>query len=116
MVSIKSINVQSDSLIKLSTNLLVLAQKEGGSLTGLDSGLNDIVSSAIAMESFTGKSGKTVHTYGDGTTKRVSVFGLGEDEKLTSDGVRALASKISAARATAAVCPSSFSVDRTDAP
>ena len=96
MVSIKSINVQSDSLIKLSTNLLVLAQKEGGSLTGLDSGLNDIVSSAIAMESFTGKSGKTVNIYGDGTTKRVSVFGLGEDDKLTSDGIRALASKISA--------------------
>ena len=96
MVSIKSINVQSDSLIKLSTNLLVLAQKEGGSLTGLDSGLNDIVSSAIAMESFTGKSGKTVNTYGDDATKRVSVFGLGEDDKLTSDGLRALASKISA--------------------
>jgi len=96
MVSIKSINVQSDSLIKLSTNLLVLAQKEGVSLTGLDSGLNDIVSSAIAMESFTGKSGKTVHTYGDGTTKRVSIFGLGKEEKHTSDGLRALASKISA--------------------
>ena len=39
MVSIKSINVQSDSLIKLSTELLVLAQKEGGSLSELNSEL-----------------------------------------------------------------------------
>jgi len=96
MVSIKSINVQSGSLIKLSTELLVLAQKEEGSLSKLNSELNDIVSSAIELESFTGKSGKTVNTYGDDTTKRVSVFGLGESDKITSDGIRALASKISA--------------------
>ena len=38
MVSIKSINVQTDSLIKLSTELLVLAQKEGGPLSKLNPG------------------------------------------------------------------------------
>ncbi|MBT6869865.1 MAG: hypothetical protein HOA66_00255, partial [Candidatus Marinimicrobia bacterium] len=96
MVSIKSINVQSDSLIKINTDLLVLAQKEGGLISGVDPGLNDILSSAIALESFTGESGKVVNTYGDDATKRVSVFGLGKDDKITTDGIRALASKISA--------------------
>ncbi len=81
MISIKSINVNSDSLIKLNTDLLVLGQKEGGSLSRLDSPLNDIVMSAISLESFTGKSGKIIHTYGDDNTKRVSVFGLGEKGK-----------------------------------
>ena len=96
MVSIKSINVQSDSLIKLSTELLVLAQKEGEALSELNSELNGSVRSAIDLESFTGESGKTIHIYGDDSTKRVSIFGLGKDDKITSDGIRALASKISA--------------------
>ena len=96
MVSIKSINVQTDSLIKLSTDLLVMAQKEGGSLSELDKGLDEIVNSAISLESFAGKSGKIINTYGDNMTKRVSVFGLGEDKKITSDAIRALASKVSA--------------------
>ena len=50
MVSIKSINVQKDSLIKLSTDLLVMAQKEGGSVSELDKGLDEIVNSAISLE------------------------------------------------------------------
>ena len=40
------------------------------------------------IESFKGKNGKSINLYGNGNTKRVSIFGLGKKEKLNSDSLK----------------------------
>ena len=109
MVSIKSIKIERESIIDLKTDLLVLAQEEDGNVTHLDSDLNSSIDSVASLESFKGKNGKSIHLYGNGNTKRVSIFGLGKKEKLNSDSIRSLASKVSTYASKLNL--SSFSVD-----
>ncbi len=94
MVSIKSIQVQVKKE-SVSTQLLVFGQKDGDSFSGWGDDVSSGLNKAVSTASFTGKSGKTVHTFGNDNIQRVSVYGLGKDDKLNSDGIREVASKIS---------------------
>lgn len=95
MVSIKSIQVQDQKDSNVSTQLLVFGQKDGDSFSGWGDNVSAELNKAVSTASFSGKSGKTVHIFGDDNIQRLSVYGLGKDDKLNSDGIRAVASQIS---------------------
>ena len=94
MVSIKSIKVQTKNE-SISSQLLVFGLKEGDMFSGWGDDASSDLKKAISVASFTGKSGKTVHTFGNDNIQRVSVYGLGKEDKLNSDRIREIASKIS---------------------
>lgn len=95
---INSIKSDNKSIDSVTGDLLVLGYIEDSnsnlSVENYSNKVENRLLNAIAIDDFKGKSGNTVHIYGNNQLKRILVFGLGKQEKLNSDKVRSAAAKL----------------------
>ena len=113
MVHLTAINKTNRAYTDTDHELLFLGifnnKKLNPSQRSLDSLIDNALSEAIECDGFTGKKDKQLNIYGNNSTKRIVLFGLGNQKKYTSDRARSIASNI--CRYANNINVSEFSVD-----
>ena len=98
MARLKKITLDSNNISSTKSDFLFIGMFKGVSLNKeaklIDQSIGSAISSAISIEGFDGDKGKRVCIYNNGKISKISIEGLGDKSKLTSDGLRALASNI----------------------
>ncbi len=98
MLSINKITAESTSVLNIKTPQLFLGVFEDGdihdNISKLNASLNSIITNAVKIESFTGKSGKSVTIYANDEIGRITLIGLGKKSKLTTDESRSIGAKL----------------------
>ena len=105
---------------KIKTTLLVVGYYESDKLDKtLDDLFDNRLSKAIKVDSFKGKSGKTIELYGSGNIAKLSLVGLGKKDVHSTDKLRGVAANIirnaeANKISSIAVDSDSFNLDKND--
>ena len=96
---IQTIQKSASSFKDSTADLFCYGHLENGdineNLKNADNHFSGTINKAIELENFSGKSNKSVMIYGDESVKRIQIYGLGKESKITTDTLRALGAKIS---------------------
>ena len=89
MARLKKVSIDKTKIFDAKTNLLFMGMFNKGNLSKdakvIDGNLNGFLSNAISIENFSGTINKKISLYGNSKIKRISIQGLGDKAKLTSD-------------------------------
>ena len=89
MLNINKISAISESVLDIKTTQLFMGIFEDEdiheNISKLNASLNSIITNAVKIESFSGKSGKCVTVYANDNISKITLVGLGKKSKFTSD-------------------------------
>ena len=86
---IQTIQKSASSITDTTTDLFCFGHLEDGeiheNLKNADNHFSGSISNAKSLEGFTGKPDKALLVYGNEKIKRIQVYGLGKESKITTD-------------------------------